>query len=82
MRWRDSCCYVSRVGYHPDISNAQIYRMHNDNESIRQAILDALNELVQKGLVEVVSIADDHEPSYRLASWITSVRFVSKEFHG
>ncbi len=47
--------------------------MAQHDDSDRQALLDALNALVQKGLVDVVSIAEDGEPSYRLASWIRDV---------
>jgi len=45
---------------------------HDDSDP--QAWLDALNALVQMGLVEVVSIAEDGEPSYCLASRIRDVR--------
>jgi len=48
---------------------------HDDSD--RQAWLDALNTLVQMGLVEVVSIAEDGEPSYRLASRIRDERIIS-----
>jgi hypothetical protein len=42
--------------------------MAQHDDSDRQAWLDALNALVQTGLIEAVSIAQDGEPSYRLAS--------------
>ncbi len=44
--------------------------MAQHDDSDRQALLDALNAIMQKELVEVVSIAEDGEPSYRLASWM------------
>ena len=40
---------------------------------VSQEDLDALNALVQDGLVEVVRINEDGEPSYRLASRFTVV---------
>ena len=40
---------------------------------VSQEDLDALNALVQDGLVDVVSIDEDGEPSYRLASRFTVV---------
>ena len=48
---------------------------HKDDPE-RQERYDALNALVQKGLIEVVSITEDGEPSYRLASWTTDVQIV------
>jgi hypothetical protein len=39
---------------------------------VSQADLDALNFLVQDGLIEVVSIDEFGEPSYRLASRFTA----------
>jgi hypothetical protein len=39
---------------------------------VSQADLDALNHLVQDGLIEVVSIDEFGEPSYRLASRFTA----------
>jgi hypothetical protein len=40
---------------------------------VSQEDIDALNALVQDGLVEIVSIDEDGEPSYRLASRFTVV---------
>jgi hypothetical protein len=40
---------------------------------VSQEDLDALNALVQDGLVEVVSVDEDGEPSYRLASRFTVI---------
>ncbi len=51
--------------------------MAQHDDSDRQALLDALNAIMQKELVEVVSIAEDGEPSYRLGSWIRDVLIVS-----
>jgi len=39
---------------------------------VSQEDLDALNALVQDGLIEVVSIDEFGEPSYRLASRFTA----------
>ena len=39
---------------------------------VSQEDLDALNYLVQDGLIEVVSIDEHGEPSYRLASRFTA----------
>ena len=57
----------------------QIYRMLHDDDPVSQEMLDALNALVQKGFVDVLKIAEDGEPSYRLASWITDVQIFSGE---
>ncbi len=54
--------------------------MAQHDDSDRQAWLDALNALVQMGLVEVVAIAHDGEPSYRLASRIRNVRIASRSY--
>ncbi len=54
--------------------------MAQHDDSDRQAWLDALNALVKMGLIEVVSIAEDGEPSYRLASRIRDVRIVSRSY--
>jgi len=48
------------------------------DDSERQALLDALNALVQKGLVDVVLTAENGEPYYRLASWIREVLIISR----
>jgi hypothetical protein len=42
---------------------------------VSQADLDALNFLVQDGLIEVVSIDEFGEPSYRIASRFTAEHF-------
>lgn len=76
---RGSSCNVSHGGHRSDISGVQIYPMLHDDDPVRQKMLDALNALVQKGFVEVVSIAEDGEPLYRLASWITDVQILSRE---
>jgi len=54
--------------------------MAQHDDSDRQAWLDALNALVQMRLVKVVSIAEDGEPSYRLASRIRDMRIISRSY--
>jgi len=54
--------------------------MAQHDDSDRQAWLDALNALVQMGLAEVVAIAQDREPSYRLVSRIRDVRIASRSY--
>ncbi len=69
---------MSSAGHRLDMRALHTCAMAQHDDSDRQAWLDALNALVQMGLVEVVSIAEDGEPSYRLASQIRDVRIVSR----
>jgi len=71
---------MSSTGHRLDTRAGHTCEMAQHDDSDRQAWLDALNALVQMGLVEVVAIAQDGEPSYRLASRIRDVRIVSRSY--
>jgi len=71
---------MSSTGHRLDTRASYTCEMAQHDDSDRQAWLDALNALVQMGLVEVVAIAQDGEPSYRLASRIRDVRIVSRSY--
>jgi len=71
---------MSSTGHRLDTRASHTCEMAQHDDSDRQAWLDALNALVQMGLVEVVAIAQDGEPSYRLASRIRDVRIVSRSY--
>jgi len=57
---------MSHAVHHPDMRAVHTCAMAQHDDFNRQAWLDALNALVQMGLVEVVSIVEDGEPSYSL----------------
>jgi len=65
---------MSHAVHHPDTRAVHTCAMAQHDYFDRQAWLDALNALVKMGLVEVVSIAEDGEPSYCLTSPIRDVR--------
>ncbi len=69
----------SRADHRLDILSAYAGAMPQSDDVERKERCNALNALVQKGLVEVVSVADDGEPSYRLARWIVDVLLVLEE---
>ena len=61
------------VGCWPDGHDPAILISDAGNmRKISQEMLDALNNLVQMGLIEVVSIDEFGEPSYRIASQFTA----------
>jgi len=57
---------MSHAVHHADTRAVHTCAMAQHDDFDRQAWLDALNALVQRGLVEVVSIVEDGEPSYTL----------------
>ena len=71
---------MSSAGHRLDTRAVHICVMAQHDDSDPQAWLDALNALVQMGLVEVVSIAEDGKPSYRLASRIHNVQIISRSY--